>query len=211
VPYISKADRQRADWMSLVEAIAHIHVAEGCTATVAQQQLIAALSDGAIGPLRWEPAPGDVNPPRIYGSSMTIPDGAPPAGSSWATATIDWATGRVRDEFGEYNHGKQRVLLMPGLTIRRLWPLAAGIPRRPVGVEKLATKDESERLYRERLELSRKETGRAPTREADWDWGEEHGLGRERVNDLRREHLNFTEHKGGRPRKLIKINPFENN
>ena len=52
---------------------------------------------------------------------MIVPGDEPPVGRVWSTAAIDWGTGRVRDDFGDYNHDKPRVLLLPRLQVERLW------------------------------------------------------------------------------------------
>jgi hypothetical protein len=54
MPYISKADRERARWLCLPEVVALVQAAYGCSAEQAQTQIREALRDGAIWPLHAE-------------------------------------------------------------------------------------------------------------------------------------------------------------
>ena len=124
MPYQSKADQERERWMTLLDTVAHIATSDGCDTASAQTQLIKALADGKLRPLKWEPADGDKAPLPSLGSSMLVPDDSPPQGRAWSGAVVDWATGRVRDDFGEYHPEKARVLLLLRQKVARLWPLA---------------------------------------------------------------------------------------
>lgn len=125
MPYHSRAEQERERWMTLLDAVAHIAAFDGCDRTTAQTQLIKALADGKLRPLKWEPAEGDKSPLPSLGSSMLVPDDSPPQGRAWSDAVIDWATGRVRDDFGEYHPGQARVPLLLRQKVARLWPPAS--------------------------------------------------------------------------------------
>ena len=122
MPYTTKAERERENWMTLPEAVVHIRAAEQCDERAARQQLIKALADGVrvLGPLRWDTAKGDRPPPFGY-SPITIPTDTPPIGRGWLEATIRWKTGRVRDDWSEHKNGKWRVLLMLRSKIKQYW------------------------------------------------------------------------------------------
>jgi hypothetical protein len=70
MPYQSKADRERAQWMTLREALTHIGKAERCTLKAALRQLGEAIADREID-ARWPHAlhlsgdwDEDLGPPR---------------------------------------------------------------------------------------------------------------------------------------------------
>src|SRR5262249_1685690 len=73
MPYISKKAQQRAQWMTLREALAHIEKAEQGSLKAAWMQLGEAFSDGEVD-IRWSSAIhlrhdgwDDIGPPRnIY-------------------------------------------------------------------------------------------------------------------------------------------------
>jgi hypothetical protein len=53
LPYISKAERERARWMTLAETLAHIAESDGCDRRSALKQLCGALGDNQIIAI-WE-------------------------------------------------------------------------------------------------------------------------------------------------------------
>lgn len=136
MPYQTKADCERENWMTLPEAVTHIiSAADGCDEPAARRQLIAALADGlrVLGPLKWERERGD-RPPPFGTTSIVTPTDTPPLGHAWLGAKIRWKTGRVRDDWGEYKNGKWRVLLIRRHTVARYWqPSPPSEPTAPVG------------------------------------------------------------------------------
>jgi hypothetical protein len=126
MPYKTKADRKRAEWVTLPE--------DTCDERVARDQLIAALSDGVsvLGPLKWEREPKD-RPPPFGTTSITRPTDTPPLGAVWSKAKINWKTGRVRDEWGEYKRNKWRVLLILRHNVLRQLPQPGSTDRSKAG------------------------------------------------------------------------------
>jgi hypothetical protein len=123
MPYKTKAERERENWMTLPDAVAHIQSSDQCDDEgVVHRQLHAALADGALRPLRWEQEPDDRPPPFGYTPIMS-PTDTPPIGRDWLSAKICWNTGKVRDDWSEHKNGKWRVLLVHRLNIERHWPL----------------------------------------------------------------------------------------
>ena len=134
MPYKTKAERERENWMTLPEAVTHIRTADRCDKRAARRQLIAALADGlrVLGPLKWGRERDDRLPP--FGStSITTPTDTPPPGRAWLEAKIRWKAGRVRDDWGEYKPGKWRVLLILRHSVLRQWqpPGPTDSPARP--------------------------------------------------------------------------------
>jgi hypothetical protein len=122
MPYKTKAERERENWMTLPDAVAHIRSSDQCDDVgVIHRQLHAALAEGALKPLRWEREPDDRPPPFGYTPIMSAPD-TPPIGHDWLGAKICWNTGKVRDDWSEHKNGKWRVLLVHRLSMVRLWP-----------------------------------------------------------------------------------------
>jgi hypothetical protein len=123
MPYKSKAELAREDWMTVPEAVAQIRSAEKCEEEDARHQLRKALADGAsvLGVLKWD---DDQAPPFGY-SPVAVPTDTPPLGRAWLTAKIRWKTGKVRNDWGEYEHGKWRTLLIRRFAVRRRW---SGLP-----------------------------------------------------------------------------------
>jgi hypothetical protein len=120
--YRSKAERERENWLMLPEAVAHICLADKCGEKDARPNLLKALADDVLGPLRWEQGKGDR--PQPFGSgNIPAPSDTPPLGRAWLTAKIRWKTGRVRDDWSEHTTGKWRVLLILRFTVSQQWPL----------------------------------------------------------------------------------------
>jgi hypothetical protein len=122
MPYKTKAESERENWMTLPEAVTHILSADKCDdLSAARRQLRAALADGALKPLRWKRESDDRSPP--FGSTSVItPSETPPLGRDWLNAKIRWRMGRVRDDWDEFKNGKWRVLLIHGHSLARHWP-----------------------------------------------------------------------------------------
>jgi hypothetical protein len=125
MPYKTKAERERENWMTLPDAVAHIQSSDQCDDVGAvQRQLHAALADGALKPLKWEREPDDRPPPFGYTPVMSPAD-TPPIGHDWLIAKICWNAGTVRDDWSEHKNGKWRVLLVHRLSVVRQWPPSA--------------------------------------------------------------------------------------
>ncbi|MGH7119552.1 MAG: hypothetical protein ACREFP_11285 [Acetobacteraceae bacterium] len=69
MPYVSKADRERAQWMTLREAVEHVRAIEKCSAKEALRQIASAVNDHAVGAV-YEDSEGRPLPqtPMISGS-----------------------------------------------------------------------------------------------------------------------------------------------
>jgi hypothetical protein len=103
----------------LPEVVAHICLADKCSQKDARRNLLKALADDVLGPLRWDRGKGDK--PRPFGNvSIPAPSDTPPRGREWLTAKIRWKTGRVRDDCS----GKWRVPLILHWWVSQHWPLA---------------------------------------------------------------------------------------
>jgi hypothetical protein len=112
MPYKTKAERDRENWRKIPQAVAEICAADQCEPKAARNQLRQALADG-LGPLRWQPEKGDRTPPTMGASPLAVAD-------DWLEAKIRWKTGRVLNEWGQYNNGKWRVLLIHRLAVADL-------------------------------------------------------------------------------------------
>jgi hypothetical protein len=133
MPYKTKADRERENWITLPEVVGHIcSVDRHCDKSAARDELRTALAEGVrvLGPLRWEKERDDKPPPFLV-TSIVAPTDTPPLGRDWLEAEINWETGRVRDDWGEYKPGQWRVLLMFRPNVLRLWPRPSSSARSP--------------------------------------------------------------------------------
>lgn len=129
MPDQSPAERERAQWRTLPEAVAHICAADGCDKDDAHRQLRKALADGALGMLRWE----DGRPePGVGGATILLDD--PPA-SIPEDAEIDWDAGIVRDEWGEVGP-RDRVLLIHRLKLAGMWNISGSDSLDPPSVSR---------------------------------------------------------------------------
>ena len=86
MPYVSKLERERAQWMTLAQVVKYIQDQEGCNRDQALAQILMALSDGEI-PARWaaDPPPAGVfiiNPP------LFSKDEVPTDKWSWSTGVL---------------------------------------------------------------------------------------------------------------------------
>jgi hypothetical protein len=151
MPYRSKAERERENWMTLPEAVVHISLADNCgDETVARRQLVMALADGELWPLKWEKERGGRVAPSFGYTAVPAPTDTPPRGRDWLQAKIRWKTGKVRDDWSEHQDGKWRVLLIHRLSVEKHWPF----PTVPHNAEHIGP--ESEKA----VNLSRRRRGR---------------------------------------------------
>jgi hypothetical protein len=81
VPYISDTERERARWMTLAEAIAHIAKHDGCDRRSALKQLRDALGDRKLR-IKWDTERLRLNPYIVYAHRP------PESASSWKQARI---------------------------------------------------------------------------------------------------------------------------
>lgn len=102
MPYISRAERERANWISLPELITDVARIDQCGPDDARRQISSALADGAFGPLKWE----DGRPSPSLGSA-TAPIDMPPTRLPHS-AEINWQAGTVRDDWGWIGFGRPR-------------------------------------------------------------------------------------------------------
>jgi hypothetical protein len=117
MPYQSRAERERAQWRTLPEAMAHVCAADGCDPDDARRQLLRALTNGDLQPALWE----DARPMgRAGGAAMPL-DMPPGRDPHWKTVDIDWQAGTVQDDWGEAGP-RHRVLLISRLRLREHWP-----------------------------------------------------------------------------------------
>ena len=121
MPYKSKAEREREEWMTLPEIVKHLRSVDNCDERTARRQLVKALADGGLRPLKWERERGGRSQPFGY-TSLTVPTDTPPSGRDWLVAKINWKVGKVRDDWGEFRPRKWRVLLIRRFTVLRTWP-----------------------------------------------------------------------------------------
>ena len=117
MPCPSGAERELAQWRTLLEAVAHVCAADGCDLDDASRQLRKALTDGALSPLRWE----DARSTPMVGDAMVPVDMPPGRDPDWETVEIDWQAGTVRDDGGEAGP-RRRVLLIHRLRLQEHWP-----------------------------------------------------------------------------------------
>jgi hypothetical protein len=120
MPYKTKAERDRENWKTIPEVVTDICAADDCVPTAARNQLRRALTAGDLWPLRWQPEKSDRTPPTMGAGPLAVADDLPPSKQVWLEAKIRWKTGRVLDEWGQYNNGKWRVLLMHRLVVADL-------------------------------------------------------------------------------------------
>jgi len=107
MPYIPRAEQERANWRTLPEAVAHVMRIDRCSGEDARRQINDALGDGALT-LRWEDAP----PPPSGDGRIFLPLDRPPKGlPHWRKkpASRDGARRLKRGWFGGDRH---RVLLI---------------------------------------------------------------------------------------------------
>jgi hypothetical protein len=107
MPYISEAQHESIRWIELTELVTRVQATDGCGVEEAREQIRAALRQGAISPLRWEPEPA--GPPSTPGR-FRIPGNPPPAPNDhWQVIKIDWESSRVFDTF---DRAKRKLLLI---------------------------------------------------------------------------------------------------
>jgi hypothetical protein len=138
VPYVSKEERERAKWLDLGRLEAHVCAAEGCNQDEARQQIVRALGDGAIWPLRWDPEPAHSYYFNTISGGLVIggPRGCPPPGGfyrsghrsvdrrdvkHWRVVKLDWERSRVFDDFERAAYP----------AVRERWPIFEDDPLDP--------------------------------------------------------------------------------
>jgi hypothetical protein len=94
LPYLSPAARERANWLTLPEAVAYVMRVERCQLEEARRQIREAIANGDLGPLRWEDASASPSGPP-GGATM-------PLDEPTDFTDIDWQDGTAidRSEFG---------------------------------------------------------------------------------------------------------------
>ena len=152
MPYQSKADRERAQWMTLREALTHIGKAERCTLKAALRQLGEAIADREID-ARW--------PHALHLSGDWDEDLGPPRDIRfWKSARFILAGGgRILDDPACRTHHVRLQLIREGkLHYRRV----------------LIRRDDVERIWparearaREQVDIRRKQ-GRPTARDTVW-------------------------------------------
>src|SRR5438067_6235440 len=133
MPYISRAEWERAEYITLSEAVAHISECGGCDASSAQRQLHSALKERSLRGLRWQDR-------QLLTRFST--DDPPMTGPDWAEAEIDWAAGTVRDHWNDTG-SCHRVLLIPRHWLLQHWPPAG---YRPAWFSFVAAREHVERV-----------------------------------------------------------------
>jgi hypothetical protein len=135
VPYQTKAERERARWMTLTETLKHISESEDCDQTTALKELRKVLADGIFRQfVRWA---DPVSRPFGYSGGLAIPDDTP----GW----VDWNKARFRlkgdgallDNWTGYGrtkkgHSRWRTLVFLRQRVEELWPLRV-LPSSPDG------------------------------------------------------------------------------
>ncbi len=135
MPYVSRAEAERARWMTLAEAVAHVCERDGCDAKAAEEQIRNALRDGTIQTW-WGDQP--LQPPHGWPPEIQ-PDDAPSArpgrgAAYWQSAQIRGAevfdppdgvlTDAGRAAVAARTYGRWRVLLLLRATVEALWATA---------------------------------------------------------------------------------------
>ena len=115
--YVSKAERERARWMTAAEAIKHIQKADSCGRDEAWMQLSKAIADGKV-PNRWadvsfEPSTGRTG---HYVEHYADEDDVPPTSRwFWARAWFRFSGGgRVLDDPARRPRSDRRELALTG-------------------------------------------------------------------------------------------------
>jgi hypothetical protein len=141
LPYISRAERDRANWRTLPEVVAHVVRVDGCQSETARSQIGAALASGDLWPLCWE----DWRPsPSGPTGGAAIPFDVP--SRKWSKTEIekiDWVDGTAfdRSEYGFLKKQGRRLmfrrrrLLIYRLAIAQWWPESAPSRPKPTAAE----------------------------------------------------------------------------
>jgi hypothetical protein len=126
MPYKTKAERVRENWMTLAEAAAYVHSVENFKIkSGAHKEIRKALTDGAFHSsrlhlIRWE------EEVRISGKPLSIGPPAVPRDFDWRDARIRWASGKVLDPHGAFEGGEWRpawrTVWLSRSRVRQLWP-----------------------------------------------------------------------------------------
>jgi hypothetical protein len=128
VPYQTKAERERARWMTLTETLKHISESEACDQTAAVKELRTVLTDGLFikSEIRWADPVA-----RPFGDSggLAIPDDTP-AWVDWNKASFRLkGDGAILDKWSGYRLTKKhnprwRKLLLLREKVEKQWPLS---------------------------------------------------------------------------------------
>jgi hypothetical protein len=134
VPYQTKAERERARWMTLTETLEHISNSEGCDQSNALTELRKVLGDQLFGQSAMQWADRAV-PPFGCSGGLTRPDDTP-VGTDWYRVRFRLkGNGTVLDNWTEYGRTKAgkprwRKLLFLRERVKKQWPSNAQ-PRSP--------------------------------------------------------------------------------
>jgi hypothetical protein len=118
-PYISDAERERARWMTLAEAIAHVEEHGNCERP-ALKQLCDALGDRKLH-IKWE----DQKPIHASPDGIVFANWPPDDADFWQHACI--RDGKLFDPFTQ----RERTLLLLRFDVQRIWPEQPPAPERP--------------------------------------------------------------------------------
>jgi hypothetical protein len=132
MPYVSRAKRERARWMTLHEALAHIATVEGLALETAWDQLRDAIGDGEAA-VRWADVSLDLS--TIGGGHYVEEDDVPPSVKwFWKSAWVEFeGEGSVLDDPAcraknirlkliREDELHYRPLLVRREAVERLWP-----------------------------------------------------------------------------------------
>jgi hypothetical protein len=127
MPYKTKAEQQRENWMTLPEVATHVQSVKDLNESEARDEVLKALMDDAFHSrgqtfLRWKegirilgPAPEEIGP-HDY----------PPRGRKWAVTEIRWDTGELLDPYGGARDGKWqptwRIVWLAKSKVIKIWP-----------------------------------------------------------------------------------------
>jgi hypothetical protein len=124
MPYKTRAEQQRENWMTLPEVVAHVQSVED--ESEARDEVLKALMDDAFHPppnlIRWKDEVRiEGSPPEEIG-----PPDYPPRGRKWGDAEIRWDTGEVLDPYGGAQDGKWqptwRIVWLAKSKVKKIWP-----------------------------------------------------------------------------------------
>jgi hypothetical protein len=133
MPYVSRAERERAQWWTLREALEHIQEIEDCTMRVAWDHLRTAIGDQEV-PVRWGDVSLDLS--TINEGQYIYDDDVPPKEKwFWKSARVMFTgKGRVLDDHARHGRNSRIRLIRQGklnyrpLLVRReaaerIWPI----------------------------------------------------------------------------------------
>ena len=121
MPYVSKAELERARWTKILETLAYICWTDGCSLNSAHQQLCSAGADGMIL-TKWE----DEHPVGRLVAGPRFRDDVPPKDRAfWQKIPLSKNT--MLDPYPRQE--RERALLLLRFDVQSLWPPSA--MRRP--------------------------------------------------------------------------------